>query len=103
MQETPPAIVMPLPDVSGFSIEGIEIDRPLIIVPRRSACRSSSSDEIVVCARRNDGRYRLRPLPQDPTMMDQINSSLSTQLGPVEIGSLKQADGSRRVGFRIRF
>jgi hypothetical protein len=38
-------------------------DWQMRITPERS-CASADREEIVVCGRRNDDRYRLRPLPR---------------------------------------
>jgi hypothetical protein len=35
--------------------------------------------------------------------MDEAYDRLSGKFGPVEVGSLRQADGNRKLGFRIRF
>ena len=102
--ESPPAIVMPPAEVPPAGRDGEGPQRPsLVIVPPRKACGASDPDEVVICGRRDDSRYRVAPLPPNPTLMDEANDKLSGKIGPVEVGSLRQADGTRQIGFRIRF
>ena len=50
-------------------------------------------DTIVVCA----------PPQPDDTFMNEIGRRLNTSIGGVEIGSIDNGDGTRRLGLRIRF
>lgn len=69
------------------------------------ACGTEQSDDIVVCGRRGAGdRHRPGPLlPDPPTAMDELGDALSTTIGPFRIGSVRQADGTRRLGIGLKF
>jgi hypothetical protein len=104
MLESPPAIVTTLPDVPpGFRIDQIDPDGLQLSLSTR--CGPAEGDEVVVCGRRADpDRYRLgTPLPDPPEFGEQLGEKLSVKLGPIEAGSLKQRDGSRAFGARLRF
>jgi len=95
-----PVDVVPEP-LSGFSIEHVA---PVPFRIRR-ACTADSSDEIVVCGRRDQERYRLRPLPPPP--LPERDAGLGIDLGPNARlsfgpfgGDLGQAAG---LTLRIRF
>ncbi len=106
MLESPPAIVVTLPDVpAGFSLEAVERGRTSTAGIFAPGCPASGSDEIIVCGRRrNLDRYRLGPpLSDNPALIESVSDSLSWKVGSVEIGSLKQTDGTRRFGLRTKF
>ncbi|HEX4736235.1 MAG TPA: hypothetical protein VH331_01610 [Allosphingosinicella sp.] len=103
MLQAPPAAIVS-PDVpAAFSIADVGKDRPWKITLVSQRCGRSHSDEIVVCGRRDTPRDRLgTPLPDNPTLMDDVGDKLHLRLGPIEIGSLKSGD-SRVLGIRINF
>ena len=104
MQDPPPPIIVPAPEVSQSPDNGaVRREYSVTIVTPQGACRSSDPDEVVICGRRDDERYRLTPLLPNPTLMDEASDSLSGKVGPVEVGSLRQPDGTRKFGLRIRF
>ena len=41
--------------------------------------------------------------PPPETLADQMGQALHAEVGPLEVGSIKQADGTRSFGARIRF
>ena len=104
MLETPPAIVQLLPDVPrGFSI--VEKDPGQLQFTAMPRCRTTDSEAIVVCGRRNqDSRFRLPPASSaNPPLIEDASDALSGKIGPFEVGSLRQEDGTRRLGIRMRF
>ena len=76
--------------------------RLLTIVPREP-CATATSTEIIICGRSGDSPYRYRATLDPPGVNEELSDSLRATLGPLEIGSLKQLDGTRKLGVRLRF
>ena len=67
-------------------------------------CAPGEAEAIVVCGRRERASPRLEQvLPDEEPWMDQLSDRLHVKLGPVEIGSFKNRDGTRGFGLRMRF
>lgn len=94
-----------------FDLRRAEAFDPAEVRPLRiwaGDCGVENGDEIVVCGRLGRDaeaqRYRIGPLlPDPPTAMDELGDALSTSLGPLEIGSIRQPDGTRRFGIGMKF
>ncbi|QAY77966.1 hypothetical protein [Sphingosinicella sp. BN140058] len=91
-------------EASSFDLAEVHTEkrRPgaeLKIVP---ACGSDpGSEEILVCGRRDDGRYRVQlPTGETPTRMDAIRQSMTMRIGSAELGP--GTDKDRAVGFQLR-
>jgi len=69
----------PAPDVQQAS----RIDKPisLLATPKRD-CAASDSDEVVVCGRRNEEQFRLRPLPPPPVSSGLLSRPLRVKIAP---------------------
>jgi hypothetical protein len=63
-------------------------------------CSPEEEADIVVCA--NPAEGSAEPPPSE-TLADHIGEALHTKIGPLELGSIRQRDGTRRFGARIRF
>ena len=63
-------------------------------------CGLPEGADIVVCATSEEGNPE--PPPAE-TLADQMGEALHAEVGPLELGSIRQADGTRRFGARIRF
>ena len=106
MIEAPPAAVSLAPNIpKNFSIEAPRtVTAGQWIVPDCSGRADNGSDEIVVCGRRDDRRYRLdAPSRAADARMEEINDSLSIKVGSARIGSFKDSSGQRRFGLNVRF
>lgn len=65
---------------------------------------SSDPDEIVVCAQGTDRQYLMgEDPPEAPNPMDELSEALRFNIGPVELGSIKNADGTYGFGARMKF
>ena len=104
MLQSPPAAIVSSDVPAAFSIGDLDRDRSWRSRLVGQDCPRSDSSDIVVCGHRNNNkRERLgQPLPDNPTLMDDIGDKLNVRLGPIEIGSLKNGD-TRTFGLRIRF
>ena len=63
-------------------------------------CTSHEGADIVVCAAPAEGSSEPPPVEN---LADRVGDALHTQVGPLELGSIRQADGTRSFGARIRF
>lgn len=102
----PVAVSVPAP-VADFSIARLP-DRPSLSTIRRP-CAAGAPDEVVVCGRRDDSRYRLGPLPPsglaapgEPGLGFDLAPDLrvSQDVEQVDLGSGFVA---QRVWVRLRF
>jgi len=70
------------------------------------SCEPATGGEIVVCAAA-EGTQRYFPsstqAPESSTAMDRIGEALRIKVGPIELGSIEQAEGVRALGARVRF
>jgi hypothetical protein len=85
VQDAPPAIVIPAPEVASADQGGIG---PKLVVPEVGNCPSADSAEIVVCAPNRNEAYRLRPLsplPPEPNAREKVIDALTVHIGPVVI------------------
>lgn len=65
---------------------------------------SSNPDEIVVCAEGSDQQYMMgEDPPPAPNPMDELSESLRFNIGPIELGSIRNADGTYGFGARMKF
>ena len=72
--------------------------------PQPCATEPSTEEEIVVCAALEEPVLgHAAPPPPQPTLMDKLSAALRTRIGPVELGSIPQGDGTYALGLRIRF
>jgi hypothetical protein len=63
----------------------------------------TTEEEIVVCADvAGEGQAPIPP-PADPSPTQVIGEALYAKVGPLELGSIPKADGTRAFGARIRF
>ena len=69
----------PAPDVQKAS----RTDKPvsLSVAPKHD-CGGSDSDEVVVCGRRNEEQFRLRPLPPPPVSSGFLSRPLRVKIAP---------------------
>lgn len=91
-------------ETSSFDLAQVPTEKQirgaaLKIVP---ACRSDpGSEEILVCGRRDDGRYRVQvPTGETPTRMDAVRQAMTMRIGSAELGP--GTDKDRAVGFQLR-
>jgi hypothetical protein len=86
--------------------ESVRDDGTLVvdILVRPCETEPSTDEEIVVCAA-SPGSGQLQPLspPATPNPVEVLAEALSAKIGPVEVGSIDQGDGSRTLGLRVRF
>ena len=62
-------------------------------------CTPQEGADIVVCAAPAGGS---EPPPVE-NLADRVGDALHTQVGPLELGSIRKSDGTRAFGARIRF
>jgi hypothetical protein len=75
-----------------------------ILVPQ--PCAPSADEEIVVCGPSEiDEQQRLAdtPAPPQKNLTDKIGEALHAKIGPLELGSMANPDGTRSFGARVRF
>jgi hypothetical protein len=81
-------------------------DGTLSVDPPPPVCEAEPSTEpqIVVCAQ-TEGQLPSHRVPPPPrvSVTERISSALRTRIGPVEVGSIPQGDGTYALGLRIRF
>ena len=63
-------------------------------------CSPQEGADIVVCAAPAGGSSEPPP-PEN--LADRVGDALHTQVGPLELGSIRKSDGTRAFGARIRF
>ena len=73
-----------------------------ILAAQPCAPEPSTEDAIVVCGVIPADR-RLPPPPAAPDMPQRLGEALNTRIGPVELGSIANRDGTRFWGLRLRF
>jgi hypothetical protein len=69
-------------------------------------CAPSDDGEIVVCGPAEiDEQQRLgdTPAPTEKSLSDKIGEALHAKIGPLELGSIANPDGTRSFGARVRF
>ena len=75
-----------------------------ILVAQPCAAEPSTGDEIVVCAAAESmAAPPVAAPPPSPTAMEKVGNALNVTVGPVELGSIPNRDGTRTFGARIRF
>ena len=69
------------------------------------ACPSnpSTEDEIVVCAQTDEQEPAPVTPPPHIGLTEKLHKALTARIGPLELGSLRNADGTYAFGARIRF
>ncbi len=72
----------------------------VIDILSRPECSTTDEADIVVCAAPES---EISEPPPPESLTDRVGNALHTQVGPLELGSISQADGTRRFGARIRF
>ena len=73
--------------------------------PGQDACPAepTADDEIVVCAQAPDPIQEQLPPPASPSVNERISNALRAHIGPLELGSIPNGDGTYSFGARIRF
>jgi hypothetical protein len=69
-------------------------------------CAPSADEEIVVCGPAEiEEQQRLAdtPAPPQKNLSDKIGEALHAKIGPLELGSIANPDGTRSFGARVRF
>lgn len=74
-----------------------------ILAAQPCAPDPATGEEIVVCAAPAGERQAPIPPPADPSPMDVLGEALHARIGPLELGSIPQRDGTRAFGARVRF
>jgi len=74
-----------------------------ILVAQRCEPEPTTEGEIVVCAAGPGGGQAPLARPVTPNLNEKINAALGAKVGPVELGSIRQRDGTYAFGARIRF
>ena len=72
----------------------------LLALSKRDCGAASGSDEVVVCGRRNDEQFRLRPLPPPPKSNGFLSRPLRVQIAPGVSFGLQKNGG---LGLRAEF
>jgi hypothetical protein len=76
-------------------------DRALVPrITRRAPCPPSEDGDVVVCARRDDEQYRLRPLSPPPHVGNFLSKPLRVTLAPGVSLGLQPGGG---VGLKVKF
>jgi len=81
-------------------------DGTLSVDPPPPVCETepSTEPEIVVCAQTaNPLPSHAVPPPPSKSVTEKLSSALRAKIGPVELGSIPQGDGTYALGLRIRF
>ena len=63
----------------------------------------STDQEIVVCAQTSEGTQAPVARPETSDLNEHISKALNAKLGPLELGSIPNGDGTYSFGARIRF
>lgn len=112
MPSATPVEPITLPAPADYRVEEggdlVERAKRFRVLPQERECAQSSPDVIVVCAPKNDERYRYRPAgPPPPTAMEEAAAKLKWKAGPAEaeIRAIKGVAESPGVAVsaRIRF
>lgn len=74
--------------------------RPVLRVARPGTCPVTEDGDIVVCARRDDEQYRLRPLAPPPAARNFLHKPLRVTLAPGLTFGLQPGGG---IGLRSQF
>ncbi len=74
-----------------------------ILAAQPCAPDPSTDETIVVCAAASGEGAAPIPPPADPSPTEVIGEALHAKIGPLELGSIPKADGTRAFGARIRF
>ena len=68
-----------------------------------SAAEPSTEEEIVVCADAPEGQQVPLARPHTPKLNEKVGEALNAKIGPVELGSIRNSDGTYSFGARVRF
>ena len=107
MLAAPPVDMAPAPaSLAGFSIAYLGAEEPFRV---HRSCRGAG-DEIIVCGRRGESRYRLQPLPPSGIAPPDADLPVGTALAPnlragMDVTQHVRPDGfiAQEVWLRLRF
>jgi hypothetical protein len=74
-----------------------------VLAPQPCVSEPSTEQEIVVCAQAPDGAQAPIPPPHIPDLSEKMSKALNVKIGPLQLGSIPNGDGTYSFGVGFRF